>query len=740
MTGIVCKVWNVSATKAKGSGRQIGDSIGYILDSEKTDLGLADETSEEFNSKQLGRECSYVENDVKTAKGAYVATQNLASDDVEGAVREMMEVKKFFGKLDGRAALHGIISLPESESSEGNVPKLLALCADVIGKVFPNNQAIFAVHANTDNLHAHFIVNSVGLDGRKIHQPKNFVRDVLQPCVNECAASRGFSMNEAWNARKETATEAVRLPVSVIKSRLRDAIDISIEKSEDFDGFLKQMRGMGYDARCGKHMSIIGDGMGKPMRSYQLGEAYSLDSIILRIQSKRLPFFKYHARLPYLLPDGKAEDPGDDLAFSPDVRPLKRYADMGEEERRRAVEMLRAGKNPWRMQKEMSWRLQAAADEVNMAYSAERYLEEFSSDGTFESALSAMLAEKKELASEKRSLKKSMEPHKAVVKIYERMRAIERKAYLYEHEGVTEYEGEHGEYLELTRRLRDGYGKSAKDVAELLESYDSQLKLINGRTSELSREYRELKKFASERGYPVGEGSLWDMIGCEKALADSRLGIFDSGVRYISSPDLPGRMIRVAKIPVAGADGRLAQGVEVSLMSSDGKVISSKDLSEGVSGLKEYVREIEGSHRLGRLESFQDASLAINYAGHAPTRPMGDKPRPENGVPMSFTTAINFLSKKKKVGVFTIANEELPGFYAVVNSGEREIRITAFGEDDNPLGEMVVPALQANGEGHFLELMDFAEKHGFGDRVLEFDSFEDYMSKLRQGAARRTER
>lgn len=32
--GIVCKVWNISATQKKGSNLQLGDSINYILDKE----------------------------------------------------------------------------------------------------------------------------------------------------------------------------------------------------------------------------------------------------------------------------------------------------------------------------------------------------------------------------------------------------------------------------------------------------------------------------------------------------------------------------------------------------------------------------------------------------------------------------------------------------------------------------------------------------------------------------------
>ncbi|MBQ3497304.1 MAG: relaxase/mobilization nuclease domain-containing protein, partial [Oscillospiraceae bacterium] len=46
------------------------------------------------------------------------------------------------------------------------------------------------VHTNTENLHIHFIVNSVGMDGKKIHQNNKFMSGVLHPCVNKFAKKR----------------------------------------------------------------------------------------------------------------------------------------------------------------------------------------------------------------------------------------------------------------------------------------------------------------------------------------------------------------------------------------------------------------------------------------------------------------------------------------------------------------------------------------------------------------------
>ena len=109
--GITCKVWNIKgAEKSKTTSSQISDSINYILNDEKTDTIVSFENSILNDvSGQLSRECQYVANDVKTLKRTLTGVVNLSS--IESASEEMMEVKSFFSKFDGRSALHGVISL-----------------------------------------------------------------------------------------------------------------------------------------------------------------------------------------------------------------------------------------------------------------------------------------------------------------------------------------------------------------------------------------------------------------------------------------------------------------------------------------------------------------------------------------------------------------------------------------------------------------------------------------------------
>ena len=86
----------------------------------------------------------------------------------ERAIRQMKAVKKYFKKKSGLQIWHFIFSCP---STITNPMKLYDFATKIIKEHLLDYQTMFAVHEDTDNLHVHFIVNSVSfLDGRKWHQ------------------------------------------------------------------------------------------------------------------------------------------------------------------------------------------------------------------------------------------------------------------------------------------------------------------------------------------------------------------------------------------------------------------------------------------------------------------------------------------------------------------------------------------------------------------------------------------
>lgn len=327
--GIVVKVWNISAGNGKKSAsKQMGNSVDYILNGEKCSATLSGESF-----AQMGRELTYVTNDIKTLEGLYVGGRHII--DLNNAVNEMIQVKQYFGKLEGRLALHGMISLDEAESDVKNAGKLMALTDELMGEIFSDNQCIYAVHTNTENLHVHFILNTVGLDGKKIHMDKEFMKKVMQPTLNKLSVKYGLKPNEEWGRVPKPDI----VPVAERKIAFRKLIDLAIEESDDFVSFVKELKSSGLTVNVGTYLSLKTEDMTRPMRTYRLGSNYTIEAIKERIRIKKLDFVKLEM-------DARAKgmDTSEMLIYTPKI--LKKYREMNEQEKEEVIKQLKLGNNP----------------------------------------------------------------------------------------------------------------------------------------------------------------------------------------------------------------------------------------------------------------------------------------------------------------------------------------------------------------------------------------------------------
>jgi hypothetical protein len=608
-SGIVCKVWNIQGVSAaKGTKQQLSDSVGYILNDEKTTKIL------EMNPlSQLERECKYVENDIKTFSGAYVGGFNVSSTDIGNAVSEMMQVKEFYGKKDGRAALHMMISLPVEESDIKNAPKLMQLCNDVISELFPNNQAIFAVHTNTDNLHIHAIINSVGLDGKKIHQDKNFVKKVLQPCVNKYAKKYGLSANEKWKEDKKSGVENESVyTYPQLKIMLRKVVDRAIEESDTFEHFTALLKSYGIDIRIGKHISLKLPFMKKPIRTSSLGGNYTRDSIVERIATKR-------EKLPSL-------DMGDySISVEPDdvyivyFTGMKKYKDMSEGEKKDVIQKLRLGRNPWRENKQLSWQLNSIADDINTPNRIKTYTEFYSKDGTLQGALDGILEAKKQVAHDKKMIAYAKNKYKPIIDIYNEMKSIETRAFLYEYNKSPDYRNEFIKYRSLTRRLKKYYNKEVFEVSAFLQECDERTLYARAQLNELSAEYREIKRY----GFKIGEFKMEnnDLISVLEYYSNrdnERMGSFEANAFYITDSNA-NIMLKVVK-SAANEDGTLYEKYDIMVMDVNGNVVeelsnigNKPDFGQKLNDLQEKYG-LEDCHKFGSRNEAEKfcAKLAQN--------------------------------------------------------------------------------------------------------------------------------
>lgn len=597
MDGIVAKMWNIKeGSMGRGTAVQITDSISYITNSEKCDGVIAGD-----GLMQVGREVSYVINDLKTLQGLYVGGRHIS--DIQNATNEMMQVKEFHNKLGGRVALHGIVSLPVGESGKENAGKLMMLVDNLLEEIFPDHQAIYAVHTNTDNLHVHFVVNTVALNGRKIHMDNNFMSKVFDPYLNKLARKYGFSPNMAWEEEKEP--DEIKYSDRVI--RLRQAVDTAIEWSDDFDSFLHNLRSQGIKVNCGKYLSLRMERMPRAIRSFRLGNRYTIDAIRDRLLGKREEMIRSEVGDHILTLGSPAQ-------IYVKTTPLKKYADMNAEEKQEAIRMLKLGRNPWREQYKSNWQLQRIAEEFHRTANIYELIRTYAPDtGNVNDALRNIIRKQKEIAEEKKAVKAKLREYKPIIDLYREAEKHEKRAYLYEFAGCDEYLSDYLEYKMLVDRLEKEYSKTINEVAEYVEEEENQILYAKAQAKELSSAYHTILRFAQNElsQQEVEYLSLYEAIGYTKArTAAVHQGVFESSIKYIAADGVDEGYIRVVILPdIVG--GTRTVTATVSVYDKKGELV--KEFSSKEANMKEFnqsISELKGDMGFYRCHIFDSADGA----------------------------------------------------------------------------------------------------------------------------------
>ena len=712
-SGIVVKVWNIKGQSiAKGTKEQLADSVGYILNDEKTVVHT------ELNSlDQLTRECKYVENDLKTFDGAYVGGHNVTSTNVALAVNEMMNVKKFFDKQDGRAALHMLISLPEEESDSVNASKLMQLCSDVLKDIFPNNQA---VHTNTDNLHVHVIVNSVGLNGRKIHQDSNFVSKVLQPCINKYAKWYNFTPNSKWEKKEKVSS--YKYPQ--LKAVLRNAIDVAIENADSFDDFVQNLNEQGIDTRIGKHISLCIPGQRKAIRTHNLGSNYTRDAIIEKIITKREKFV--------LTDVGNYTHSGPENIFTPTIVKMKKYKDMTDAEKKQIIRELKLGKNPWRENRNMSWQLNKIADDLNSFERVQGYVELYSDDGSIQGALDAILDAKKRVAHDKNMIAYAMRKYHPILKIYEEMKRLERKSYLYEYQNVAEYRGEFERYRELTRRLKNNYGKEIFEVADFMNECTERTLYARAQLNELSQQYRELKKYGLERGMFIDDrDNFQNVIGYEWK-ADHSVAI-EMNSFYVAAINSD-VVLKVTKSVGQDSDGKNYQAYSIAVIDTKGNIIDEINNHKDKEHFYDSMKKFQKRYGLTACKKFDQYYVAREYSKQTvdleetQSRTIGtdlknmEEKYPDLNTKVSFPQAVNHVYEDRPLCV--IADAKTPSYIALSSIKDDQLEIEVINKFGQYQEKILVPLVKNKDSYGYFHIVDLQKKYGFSDQVYEFETVE----------------
>ena len=258
---------------------RLKEVIDYANNPDKT-------TAKEYLDEDLYATIRYVENDDKTDQTMFVSGINCSKHN---AYNEMSAVKRRFGERGKNIAYHGYQSFAIGEVTPEE--------AHSIGKETARKmwgakyQVVVTTHLNTDNIHNHFVVNSVSFKtGRKF---RNGIGDrfELRKISDAICAEQNKSViqgNKFFSNKKEYWIK--KNGGMTHRDILRKDIDSIIKNSTTWNTFSANLKGLGYKIVRDdnyEHITIITDGWKRPVHLDSLGANYTIDAIERRLDHNR---------------------------------------------------------------------------------------------------------------------------------------------------------------------------------------------------------------------------------------------------------------------------------------------------------------------------------------------------------------------------------------------------------------------------------------------------------------------
>ena len=200
--------------------------------------------------------------------------------------QEMINTKKQFFKTDGIQCFHAVQSFAKGEITPEQAHEIgMKLAQRLWGDKF---QVVVTTHLNTDNLHNHFVLNSVSfLDGKRFCNTKKDYA-IMRKTSDRLCEEYGLNVLAQEEKYNKYATS------SLYKELMKDSIDYAIANAKDYNEFIKILQDLGYIITDkNETLSIRHDPYKRNTRiERQFGKKYSKENIYKRILETQ-PLYPY---------------------------------------------------------------------------------------------------------------------------------------------------------------------------------------------------------------------------------------------------------------------------------------------------------------------------------------------------------------------------------------------------------------------------------------------------------------
>lgn len=266
---------------------QLKDVIDYAQNPDKT-------TDRKFLDDDLYQTLRYAENDSKTDRKMYVSAINCPK---QRAYESMIATKRRFGKLGGNVAYHGYQSFAEGEVTPEEAHRIgMATAKRMWGEDY---EVVVTTHLNTENIHNHFVVNSVSFRaGRKF---ENHISDhyQLREISDEICREMGKSVLESatFYGGDKGAYWAKKSGKLTHREILKRDVEHCLSLSRSPEDLITRLKSLGYEIRNGydgKNISVIAPGWQRAVRLSSIG--YTKDVLNEWLAENRQDVYFYQWR------------------------------------------------------------------------------------------------------------------------------------------------------------------------------------------------------------------------------------------------------------------------------------------------------------------------------------------------------------------------------------------------------------------------------------------------------------
>lgn len=232
------------------------------------------------------------------------------------ALDEMESVKAQYDKFDKRSYYHFKQSFhPDENVSPDEVHRI---GMELAKELWPDYQVVVATHLDKAHLHNHFIINSVGLSGKKLHYNDYEFKQYRNINDRICKA-HGLSVITDKRYRGKTYKDWLegKNGSSNIRDLIKVDIDMCIKNSFTMNDFYTELYSLGYEVKRGKHTGVSPPGHYRKngnrsfFRLYKLNDPkYTIEGIEERVRENyrmnfgRKPVYRkkvYRIKVPFIL-------------------------------------------------------------------------------------------------------------------------------------------------------------------------------------------------------------------------------------------------------------------------------------------------------------------------------------------------------------------------------------------------------------------------------------------------------